>query len=392
MDIKAGKREQIGLVAAFLLLGSASAGMAQECAAGDHKLATSGLCASVAKTMMPPVSQSFVDGLAAFECKAKLNDAQLSGDVLLYYAADCGNGPVQLEVSAGAHSANLTVLKGGINQAGAEPYDLGTILTSDPADPTASMKRWDGGDEPGYNSKCKARKVPGTRDQWVIDEYTNSNQPASLDGPRIACGPYGYTEESDAQWRIAHGFAWWADFGQDAYKDYDFSSLTVISNSNGRWAPLKVAAAQPSASPAPAATGGAVRNIAGARETPYGETRGWAVYAGTLGGKFAYCVGVRDYSGTLLRVGFDGRQWQFAVPYEVSPDYTGQFEVDGKVWDMRGTSDGRWAYAWIGQKELDAFRNGNLMILDIARASIDFELIGTAAVTLKVQECVDRSR
>lgn len=338
---------------------------------------------------MPPPSPEFVEGLKLFGCKAVINDARMFENTLLYYAVDCGQGPVQLEASGGAHSGALSVLRGGIHGSSDIYLELGTILISDPASPTASLEKWARDDH--NNPACKARRVPGTHDQWVVDTYILKNLPAvGQDGPRSACGRFGYTEESDAKWRVAQGFSWWVDFGQDAYKDFDFASLTLISQKNGLWNKIHESAPIDEVAHAAATMSNRLSNIAGGSETRYGETRGWTVYAATGNGQGTYCVGERDYAGTKLRLGWDGGQWQFAVPYSVNPDYHGQFEIDGRSWEMSGTSDGTWAYAWIGMRELDAIKNGNLMILDIARASLDFELIGTAAVVLKVQECVER--
>lgn len=325
----------------------------------------------------------------------------IGGDALLYYGADCGNGAVKLEMSGGAHSGSITVLGGGMNEPGAQAYDMGKILISDPADPTESMVRWvhESMESEGYSAgdiaKCKARKLPGTNDLWVVDELTNEEiASAQHNGyPRIACTQYGYLGDSNANWRIAQGFAWYVDFGQDAYQDFDLNSFTVITNTGGTWSPVVArSGAIPASQPATPTITDSVKNIAGGQEASYGEARGWAIYKGSRDGKFEYCVGERDYDSTKLRIGWDGKQWQFAVPYSVSPDYYGQFEVDGVVSQMSGTSDGQWAYAWIGKEELSAISKGNLMILDLARASLDFELIGTAAAQLKVRECFQKSQ
>jgi hypothetical protein len=133
-----------------------------------------------------------------------------------------------------------------------------------------------------------------------------------------------------------------------------------------------------------------IANAPGARERRYGKARGWTVYDGKIDGRTRYCVGEKDYGGTSLRLGFDGGQWQVAVPYPASPDYYGSFDVDGRSEGMSGTSDGEWSFGWIGMPELDAIRNGNLLILDIGKASFDFDLKGTAAVITKIEECMGR--
>ena len=374
---------------------------AAACQPGEQRLRLTGLCPGEAVRLMPPKNPDYAEGLAIFGCKAVVNESSFFEGALLYYAAQCKGEPVKLEAGAGAHRAGLSVIAGGMNEAPFDPYELVIVLQSDPANPTESLERWtrevmkgDGFDAAAI-ARCKARKVEGFRDFWVVDEYGADNlPPPSSDGPRFACGQYGLNEDSSAYWRIAHGYAWYADMGQEAYADIDFGSLTVIDrNDNGDWVPVQAQAAAPQPASATQNDNYGVTNVAnapGATETLYGETRGWTVYAGNIDGAPKYCVGERDYDGTLLRIGYDGGQWQFAVPYPVAPDYSGQFEVDGRVEGMSGTADGKWTFAWVGLPELDAIRNGNLMILDIGRASLDFELIGTAAVITKVEECVGR--
>jgi len=108
--------------------------------------------------------------------------------------------------------------------------------------------------------------------------------------------------------------------------------------------------------------------------------------------RLRYCVAERDFGGSILRIGFDGGQWQLAVPYGSDPDYYGEFDVDGHTAGLSGTAANGWTFAWISAPHLDAIKEGNLMILDIGKASLDFTLDGSTAAILKVQECVQRLR
>lgn len=133
----------------------------------------------------------------------------------------------------------------------------------------------------------------------------------------------------------------------------------------------------------------------------YADTRGWRVFAGRVGGGFGYCFAeaVRG-DGSALRLGWDGQQWQLAVPITSRPDWEGTLQIDGagsgqgyrRGGDyISGTASGGWTIAWLGEAELDGLRQGKFAVLGVGRADYDFRLSGSTAAVLKVQECVDRS-
>jgi hypothetical protein len=122
----------------------------------------------------------------------------------------------------------------------------------------------------------------------------------------------------------------------------------------------------------------------------YGQVRGWRVVAGRMGGSFAYCAGEIDDRGTIWRLGWDGMQWQAAVVADVQPDWNGYLDVDGDSRPISGSAKGGWALLWLGLPELDKIRQGNRMIVELGRASIEHPLVGTAAVVTKIEECVAR--
>lgn len=403
------------LIAGFLAMGFApDAAHSASCKPGDRQLPFSKLCTSQVKNLLPPPSDHFTEGLAMFGCKPVINDGTIVGQIMIYQAAQCKGGPITLEGGFGAHSGSIDVWGGGMNpdfdgSYNFDAYSLVTVVSAGPEDPTGAMMRWvrEGmeGADPSYIRKCRPQRVPMLGpDVWVVDEYAADESPPSADGPRSACGPFGYDEDNAAYWRIAHGLAMFFNMGQEAYSDIDANSLTIIAKGpDGQYHPVKdiaqAAYPEPSASddtPAAEASGGngSVTNIAdapGAAETSYGTTRGWTVYAGSIDGRFRYCVGQNEIDGITLRLGSDGAQWQVAIPVTVASGSFGGFEVDGQRWDMSGPVGTKWVFGWINHsEELDAIRNGNLMILDIGRASIDVPLKGTAAVVLKVQECLQR--
>jgi hypothetical protein len=368
------------LASATFLMSTGADAQAKTCQTGAP-LPISGLCEAEAQSLMPPLNADYADGLKLMNCKPVLQETLAVGRPLLYYGADCGDGPVRLSASMGAHSGSLSKTGGGMDFGMPGAVELVTFLPSDPQAPTASLVKWtrdamaaEGVFSAQEIAKCDARKISDTPDLWTVDEFTAQALPPYGDYPRIACGRYGYTEESNARWRVAHGYAWFADFGQDAYVDFDFTSFTLLPQTQ----PQNPKIPEPKG-PTP---------IAGLDEGVYGATKGWTVYTGETEVAQAYCAAERDFDDVKLRLGWDGAQWQLAVQGTLPPDYLGRLEVDGTFWDLRGTSEKGWVFAWLGAAELSAIRDGNLMILDLGRASLDFPLVGTAASILKVQECV----
>lgn len=136
------------------------------------------------------------------------------------------------------------------------------------------------------------------------------------------------------------------------------------------------------------------KNIASSIETPYTDLRGgWSVVSGGMGGATFYCTAEKDFGGSILRIGAEMnngavQQWMVGVPVRSRPDYYGGFEVDGHKKGMSGDARGGWTFGWIGAPELDAIRGGNTLVLDIGKASLDFDLRGSGDVIAKVEECV----
>ncbi|MBO0903571.1 hypothetical protein [Jiella sonneratiae] len=136
-------------------------------------------------------------------------------------------------------------------------------------------------------------------------------------------------------------------------------------------------------------------------ESFYADTRGWRVFAARARGKFAYCFAeARRSDGSAFRLGWDGQQWQLAVPVVSRPDWRGTLRIDGagsgqgyqRGGDfISGTATGRWTIAWLGEAELDGLRQGKAAVLGVGKADYDFALSGSTAAVLKVKECVGRS-
>lgn len=134
-----------------------------------------------------------------------------------------------------------------------------------------------------------------------------------------------------------------------------------------------------------------------ANESFYGAARGWDIYKSHDVNRNAYCVAVNTRNGgNQVRIGWDGLQWQVAVPVPSSPEWEGTLQIDGsgsgrgylsgsdKVF---GTSNSGWSIAQLGMAELDGIQKGGVAVLGIGRADYDFSLSGSSAAILKVEEC-----
>ena len=165
------------------------------------------------------------------------------------------------------------------------------------------------------------------------------------------------------------------------------------ANNNGRRPAKRVAQYKPQVQTAINTQGFSdIVNVPNSTEHKYASVRGWDVYGGNVGGQFEYCVAEKNDGGSVLRFGVDKNfgQWQLAVPYPARREWEGQLEIDGNAQFTQGTSDGQWSIAWLNNAyDLERIRNGNVLILDIGKASIDHTLRGSAAVILKIEECVN---
>lgn len=104
--------------------------------------------------------------------------------------------------------------------------------------------------------------------------------------------------------------------------------------------------------------------------------------------------------GPIFRLGWDGMQWQLAVPVDARKDWEGTLRIDGRGSgrgyltggnSISGTANGGWAIAWLGESELDGLRQGTKAVLGIGTLDYDFSMSGSTAVIATLQECVNRA-
>lgn len=136
-----------------------------------------------------------------------------------------------------------------------------------------------------------------------------------------------------------------------------------------------------------------IANTKGVQESSYfASVKGWKVIVGTVNGQPAYCAAINNQAGSELRLGYDGGQWQMAVPYSSGHgEYSGNMDIDGRETGTYGESDGNWTFLWLNLGERDVLMNGQQVTIEVGKVSLDYDLTGAAAAVVKVEECVERS-
>jgi len=390
MKLNARFKRQITTAAAAVAMSLIVSPAFAQCAGGETKLPLSGLCSGEAASKLGKPGRYFTEGLKVVGCKAVVAEASfMGGEALLYWAAQCGGAPTQMVAEGGAHQGGLFVTGGGSSPAGGR-YQVATIIGADEKNSPKGLLNWTRDDmrSNGANqtatSACKAfRAAKLAKDAWVVDAPNGYLLP---NGTKVRdCGRYGYLSDARSYWRVFGQLSWHFDLGQDAFSDFDASTMMLVP---------AVAGAGNSVSTVPA-TGSGTFNIAGdprMSEQFYDTARKYTVFSGGDRSRVQYCVAERNFGGSVLRLGYDGGQWQLAVPYGDNPNYDGTLEIDGRSFFTTGTAANGWTFVWLGLQELEAIRAGSKMILNIGRASLDFTLDGTTAAGLKVEECVQRLR
>lgn len=213
------------------------------CQDADARLPGTGLCASDASKIMP---QDNVGREKAPEgCIWVINEVGLAGsDYLLYRGLQCDENRTQLEYAPGTPFAELRLTKSAYGPMAEEAYIpvklrafQGVPAEGTPADAVTAIVRSTITD-PAEARTCSARKADiesWPSDALVVDLPTAETAKMPLDEIRSACGPYGLDQGSQRYWRVAQGYAWFFDLGQDQ-PEIDPGSLTVISKAdNGQY-------------------------------------------------------------------------------------------------------------------------------------------------------------
>lgn len=203
-----------------------------ECRNGGDRLALSGMCEDAAIASLNLVggeAPALPDG-----CGWEIQETQFAVEVLMYMAASCDGKTSKLGYSGGAQQAHLFVEASAFadvtETSSEEPYPIVRVMSADMDQLHANVENQTRAaiDSAEEAANCSVR--PADMEGWPADALVVDvqNPIASEDGPRSACGMYGYTEESTQYWRVFDGFSWFFELGQDAYQDIDPASLTLI--------------------------------------------------------------------------------------------------------------------------------------------------------------------
>jgi hypothetical protein len=226
----------IGMIAAACSNPSGAADGARQsgapataCPDDGARLPVTGLCAGRAVNYLNIVEY---ERYLPEGCEWVVEETPFATDVLLYRAAKCAGQVTKLEFAGGAHMAQLTAT-GGISH-------TISVVPADMADPNAAVlaTALPSIEDAAERARCKVRKAPdfGPPDALVVDDVTpeDAAQPEE-DGPRSACGPYGYNGDEASYWRVFQGYAWFFQMGQEgAYVDP--GSFTLMRRgADGDW-------------------------------------------------------------------------------------------------------------------------------------------------------------
>lgn len=212
------------------------------CADDGVRLPGLGICSSEA-------AKYFAD-LAPLQapqgCSWTFNEALLgdTGEGVLYRALACNGVVTQLEFSAGAHSASLDLVASPVVGPAALGATLVRLFTINAADPQGGLRALvvEGVDDPEEAAACEVR--PASFQDWPADAlvvdvnaaYKAAHAITDAE-PRSACGPLGLDTDSVNFWRIAQGFAWRFDLGQDEVGVDPNGFLLMRRAADGSWSP-----------------------------------------------------------------------------------------------------------------------------------------------------------
>lgn len=213
------------------------------CRNDGARLPLSGLCEDVA---LKTLNTAAAEALPLPEgCEWHIQETPFANDLLLYLAAKCGDATSQLDYSAGARQAKLGLSKSALGSDVSGETALITVLGSDPEAPLKSFERFalDMIGDNAEEAKCEIREANldgWPADAFVLDDISTTRR---TDGPRAACGPFGYDEGGTQYWRVFQNFSWFFNLGQDAYLDFDPQSLTLLTRDEaGDWSYLEASA------------------------------------------------------------------------------------------------------------------------------------------------------
>lgn len=207
---------------------------APACPDDGPRLPGTGLCAGRAVNLL--LFDAGERPAAPDGCGWVVNEVEFpGGDYLLYRGLQCGTRRTRLDYAGGAHFADLVLAASAFGGAGPADLPIARMTVADgrPADAVTALAR-SAIEDPAEAAGCSARKA-GTAgwpaDALVVDVAPADAARAPRDEIRTACGPFGLAEDDQRFWRVAQGYAWFFELGQEQM-EIDPGSFTIVSQND----------------------------------------------------------------------------------------------------------------------------------------------------------------
>lgn len=212
----------------------------ESCADDGDRLPVTGLCAGRAVNHLDIVARELPD--APEGCRWVVQETPFAGQVLLYRALRCGDRTTRLAFAGGAGLAELSydTIAWGDDQQLSKGQVLVRVGRSDKSDPTAALLATTRAaiETPAERAGCSVRnaRIDGwPADALVVDVSAAEAAREPPDGPRFACGPFGFNGDESSYWRVFQGHSWFFQLGQDL-EQIDAASFTLMAkNARGEW-------------------------------------------------------------------------------------------------------------------------------------------------------------
>lgn len=216
---------------------NAEADAGATCADDGERLKLTGLCAGRAVNYLN--MEASASPQAPEGCEWKVMETAIVDDVLLYRGLKCDAGETQLEFAGGAERAELQLVNSAFLGKIEEPPTYVYVYTIEgDAKQGVTQRARQAMENEAEAASCNARTagVEGwPSDALVVDVPPAEAAKSPAGEIRTACGPLGLNEDETSYWRVAQGFGWFFQLGQDAF-EIDPGSFTLMTKGpDGSW-------------------------------------------------------------------------------------------------------------------------------------------------------------
>lgn len=203
------------------------------CADDGARLPITGICVGRANAYLAAAGGTSPE--APEGCEWAVQETRVGDQVLLYRASKCGSKATRLGYAEKAPLAELSY--DSLAYGDPDNQYKGTVVARvggvDGADKTAALTRIarEAIQDPAEKSGCRARNAgidSWPEDSIVVDVPDPVAADAAADGPRAACGPFGFNGDEASYWRVFGGKSWFFQLGQDIAQ-IDPASFTLLT-------------------------------------------------------------------------------------------------------------------------------------------------------------------